>query len=814
MDDAEDSADASEASPSTAVTEAEAANSVHPRARKRKRYLEPGQLCVVPRTTLRYQDINLKQCASGTNTVSDLLRTSSNKCCDPQHGSHIAASTSRDETENDTAVCNSSGDSQSETALFGSESENSSDSRIRHDPSSDAHAFETSGECNDDADAESAQQGDAEEFCNMFSDERLPNVDLTVRDAMLILMAYSASVGLNWVHMEKLVSVINLFLGKSVLPTSQYLIRKVWKKWKEDMLTDHFYCEHCGKIVPNEEGAKEYSCPSCNANSSSNVFTTVSIKKQIEVHLSDPKVANALLNSLKKVQADSASQSSNVPLRDVSDGRLYKHLRKDASWWDLSLTFNTDGARVFKSSKCTLWPIQAVINELPVAVRWSHVLLCGLYFGKGHPKMQPFLQVFADAINEPVTVNWECDGQVFKSRIRAVCCCVDAPARAAVLNMKQFNGYYGCSYCHHKGALVGRTVKYPVSGALPTARTDSTVRKDMQLAASTGGLSRGFKGHSPLARLHNFDLVWSVSPDYMHCVLEGVCKQLAEAWFGAPRSAAYIGEPSTVRQVNFRLLGMTPPQWVTRLPRAIEERALWKASEWKWWLLFYAVPCLDGILPDTYHEHLSLLVSSVYLLLKDAVVKEDVCKAMDGISSFVIRAQELYSEAAMTFNVHQLLHLPNSVLELGPLWSHSTFIFESGNGFLLRLISDANGVPKQVLERFVMKAQIAKLANTLQLSECAKVLCKELMPPPAAADDNMGPRLLGKGIVLETLQQDEQMAYTRASRESRCWLNTPEFSSEGVQRHGEQRQPLARPTPVISPLNNGLPWSTQSHPGP
>ncbi|KAH7963454.1 hypothetical protein HPB52_021221 [Rhipicephalus sanguineus] len=112
MDDAEDSADASEASPSTAVTEAEAANSVHPRARKRKRYLEPGQLCVVPRTTLRYQDINLKQCASGTNTVSDLLRTSSNKCCDPQHGSHIAASTSRDETENDTAVCNSSGDSQ------------------------------------------------------------------------------------------------------------------------------------------------------------------------------------------------------------------------------------------------------------------------------------------------------------------------------------------------------------------------------------------------------------------------------------------------------------------------------------------------------------------------------------------------------------------------------------------------------------------------------------------------------------------------------------------------------------------------------
>ncbi|KAH7936287.1 hypothetical protein HPB52_021328 [Rhipicephalus sanguineus] len=31
----------------------------------------------------------------------------------------------------------------------------------------------------------------------------------------------------------------------------------------------------------------------------------------------------------------------------------------------------------------------------------------------------------------------------------------------------------------------------------------------------------------------------------------------------------------------------------------------------------------------------------------------------------------------------------------------------------------------------------------------------------------------------------------------------------GAGRHGEQRQPLARPTPVISPLNNGLPRNTE-----
>jgi hypothetical protein len=31
-------------------------------------------------------------------------------------------------------------------------------------------------------------------------------------------------------------------------------------------------------------------------------------------------------------------------------------------------------------------------------------------------------------------------------------------------------------------------------------------------------------------------------------------------------------------------------------------------------------------------------------------------------------------------NVHGLLHLPESVSDIGPLWAHSCFPFESGNG--------------------------------------------------------------------------------------------------------------------------------------
>lgn len=50
----------------------------------------------------------------------------------------------------------------------------------------------------------------------------------------------------------------------------------------------------------------------------------------------------------------------------------------------------------------------------------------------------------------------------------------------------------------------------------------------------------------------------------------------------------------------------------------------------------------------------------------------------------------------MTATVHYLLHLPQSVLHLGPLWSHSCFPFEVANGDLLKLFHGSQGIEKQV----------------------------------------------------------------------------------------------------------------------
>lgn len=296
---------------------------------------------------------------------------------------------------------------------------------------------------------------------------------------------------------------------------------------------------------------------------------------------------------------------------------------------------------------------------------------------------------------------------------------------------------------------------YPVGAeGENSSRTSTTVRNDMHASVLSGKLTRGIKGFSPVARIRDFDMVWGVCPDYMHCVLLGVARQITDLWL-----KNFLGstkEDEEFVEVDERLRGIKPPQCFTRLPRSLEDRLQWKASEWKWWLLFYAAPCLEGILPQGHHQHFTLLVGSVYLLLKDTVSKAEIMAASN-ISLFVHQMKRFYGDAAMTFNIHQLLHLRKSVVELGPLWSHSTFVFESGNGILLKLISDANGVVLQVLERFVMQLQLKKLSSTLQLPGPVVDIYQRLTSP-LPAHHKMETRLLGTGVITEELGGDEERA--------------------------------------------------------
>ena len=70
-------------------------------------------------------------------------------------------------------------------------------------------------------------------------------------------------------------------------------------------------------------------------------------------------------------------------INDVTTSELYKELivRHGLNPNDVSLTWNTGGIPIFNSSNIFVWPLQALVNELPQHLRRKNILLLGLWFG-------------------------------------------------------------------------------------------------------------------------------------------------------------------------------------------------------------------------------------------------------------------------------------------------------------------------------------------------------------------------------------------------------------------------------------------------
>ncbi|KAH9385017.1 hypothetical protein HPB48_027053 [Haemaphysalis longicornis] len=356
-----------------------------------------------------------------------------------------------------------------------------------------------------------------------------------------------------------------------------------------------------------------------------------------------------------------------------------------------------------------------MINELPEHLRHKNVLVAMLWYGQTHPDMTLLLSSFVEQMEDLSAegITWNGGTDTVQSKIYCLSCCADAPARAIMQNMYQFNGHYGCGWCLHPGEVIdGLIFALPhrdcVCEPVPEEDTEETLAQMIE-AAATGKPILGVKGPTPLMNLEHFDVVWGFTPDYMHCVLLGTTRQLLDLWLTSTGRPFYVGSKDLFTQLDKRLCSIKPPSCLHRLQRSLSVRKYWKATEWQQWLLCFSLPCLQGILKPPYLDHFALLVRGITLLLQDKVTEEDVSESIDCLVQFALAVETLYDKGAMTFNVHQLLHLPKSVLHHGPLWAHSCFAFESNIGQVKDLVTSAKGVPMQIVERLTLRSSFADL---------------------------------------------------------------------------------------------------------
>lgn len=104
-----------------------------------------------------------------------------------------------------------------------------------------------------------------------------------------------------------------------------------------------------------------------------------------------------------------------------------------------------------------------------------------------------------------------------------------------------------------------------------------------------------------------------------------------------------------------------------------------------------------------------MLVESLHILLSRDIEISELQRADGMLNKFVAQARTLYGKRAMTYNLHQLLHVAKSVLDWGPLWAHSAFVFEAGNREALQTIKFAKGVTQQIVRFISLQFAIVKL---------------------------------------------------------------------------------------------------------
>lgn len=233
---------------------------------------------------------------------------------------------------------------------------------------------------------------------------------------------------------------------------------------------------------------------------------------------------------------------------------------------------------------------------------------------------------------------------------------------------------------------------------------------------------KGIKGTSCLVALEDFDLVNGFTIDYMHNVLLGVFKSLLNFWLDPAfkKEMFYIKKKNKLI-LDVRLLSIRKCSFISRPIRSISKLANFKANELRSLLLFYLPSCLVGLLPAKYIDHLQILSSSIYRLLKSQINHNELNSIEENLNQFVAKYQFFYGKQSMTMNIHLITHIVESVRNNGPLWTTSMFAFESNNGNLLKMFNGTRDLLQQISTKYMLKHE-----QHVKSSSAANVIDKRI----------------------------------------------------------------------------------------
>ena len=359
----------------------------------------------------------------------------------------------------------------------------------------------------------------------------------------------------------------------------------------------------------------------------------------------------------------------------------------------IELIINVDGVPISKSSGSQLWPILVRIHGIPGLLPF----VVGIYHGYKKPAdINDFL---ADLIAEFLTLHKDgilIDGKIIRVTIIGVVC--DAPARVFMTSVVPHNSYCSCHKCTTIGiwtpSLSGRggRVTYPQTNA--PLRTDASFRLRTQVEHHDEK-----KAGSNIERIVR-DMILNVPLDYMHLTCLGGEKKLFHAWTKGRFARTKLSQSQQDLISKYLVyIAKDIPIDFPRKTRALSELPHMKATEHRLHMLYVAPVAFKNFLPQDLYDHFMLFHVAMKLLSNEESCKENAKYAEDLLTQFVKDAAKLYGPQFITYNIHNLIHIPSDVLNFGCLDNFSSFPFENKLQKMKNLIRRGGKPLQQIVRR-------------------------------------------------------------------------------------------------------------------
>lgn len=353
----------------------------------------------------------------------------------------------------------------------------------------------------------------------------------------------------------------------------------------------------------------------------------------------------------------------------------------------LELAIGVDGLPIAKSSSTCFWPILCCIKN----AQSRPIFPAGIYCGPSKPNSaNDYLKDFVAEMTKLLSHGLLVQGKVFNLSVPYFIC--DTPAKAFICSTKGHTGFNSCTRCITEGEYIEGTVCFPEINAKKKTHADFVNKT----------YDDHHVGYTILEQIPGVNMIANFPLDCMHLIYLGVTKKMLKLWIsGKPPSKLPANKIN-----NISLLLEQFKNYVTsdfsRKPRSLNEISRWKATEFRFFLLYSGPIVLRTSFPDAELDplYIHFLVLHVAVrMLSAATYARHVAYSEKLLKFFVKKFGELYGVNKVSYNVHNLVHLIDDIKNNGKIGNFTAYAFESCMQPLKKILRKPEKPLQQIIKR-------------------------------------------------------------------------------------------------------------------